>query len=140
MHMLAGTRPVDERDPYPSVQLNYLSDMCSIKLHYDVTTMQETMQTARHGNTQLLPARHCLHGVTQLGFPVEQWLKQYPDSIYNVSSETFRTLVEGFPTVSPGESRGARSSTIASHAWAEEGHQIPQALVIVAQGCRQTLS
>eukprot|EP00971_Amphidinium_carterae_P060858 1204619-Amphidinium_carterae.1 len=33
--MLAGTRPVDERDPYLSVQINHLGDMCSVKLHHD---------------------------------------------------------------------------------------------------------
>eukprot|EP00971_Amphidinium_carterae_P306549 6091763-Amphidinium_carterae.1 len=59
-----------------------------------------------------LPARDCLHGVTKLAFPVEQWLKEYPDSIYNLSNETFQTRVTKFPrlyTITPEESRGATS-------------------------------
>eukprot|EP00971_Amphidinium_carterae_P350134 6491400-Amphidinium_carterae.1 len=53
-------------------------------------------------------------------FPVEQWLKKYPDSIYNVSQDTFQTLVEEFPTVEPGEPRGANSVEV----------EPPQALAI----------
>eukprot|EP00971_Amphidinium_carterae_P350870 6491783-Amphidinium_carterae.1 len=96
VHMLAGTRPVDERDPYLSVQLNNLSDMCSIKLHYDArndadcsswvgSVASEALSSwcdASKGHKNVSLA----YTLVQLGFPAEQWLKQHPDSIYNVSA------------------------------------------------------
>eukprot|EP00971_Amphidinium_carterae_P138981 2754505-Amphidinium_carterae.2 len=146
-------RPVGERDPYLSVQLNHLGDMCSInKLHHDARNDADCsswvisdgdytgdnygpivygsnipkekslhpLSCAEHLTMRTLEDVSLAYTLVQLEFPVEQWLKQYPDSIYNVSEDTFKTLVKELPTVQAGESKGASSVEV----------ELPQALAI----------
>eukprot|EP00971_Amphidinium_carterae_P245526 4875830-Amphidinium_carterae.2 len=89
--------------------------------HPTMRTLEVTcMTTCTHGSS-------CQHGIVfmvlqglraqELACPTmflaSCWLKQYPDSIYNVSKGTFKTL-------EPGESRGANSVEM----------ELPQALAI----------
>eukprot|EP00971_Amphidinium_carterae_P112509 2227962-Amphidinium_carterae.2 len=61
------------------------------------------------------------HTFVQIGFPLKEWVKQYPSSIHVPMNQEFKTAVENFPVIRIQETRGAGSSDIANAVMLEDG-------------------
>eukprot|EP00971_Amphidinium_carterae_P177238 3514848-Amphidinium_carterae.1 len=70
-----------------------------------------------------LPAGHLLHGVTKVtgarvsmsyyvpSFPVQEWVKRHPGSVYVPMDQDFVTAIQEFPKIEIQEARGVKDSS-----------------------------
>eukprot|EP00971_Amphidinium_carterae_P303182 6024341-Amphidinium_carterae.1 len=123
-----------------------MEDLSYVRLDYD----------ARNDATWVkLPARHVLHGVTevrgtrvsmsyyvpsflnsldvsiaytlgQLGLPVRECVKQHPDSVYVPMNQECESATKAFPVIEIQEASGVSDSVLASKALFDE----PQAMAV----------